>query len=45
MTTKKESAALKEEAAALDKKSAGLTENDRDKVLFQHAFAQTGESL
>lgn len=103
MTTKKESVALKEEAAALEKKSAGLTEdkleqvtggswedkfeqgydqlqhdldvatyfgefckklvngekaearqyynsiksnlNDRDKALFQDAFAQFGESL
>ena len=103
MTTKKESVALKEEAAALGKKSAGLTEdkleqvtggswedkfeqgydqlhhdldvatyfgefckklvngekvearqyynsiksnlNDRDKALFQDAFAQTGETL
>ena len=103
MKTKKESVALKEESAALDKKPAGLTEdkleqvtggswedkfeqgydqlqhdldvaayfgefckklmngekeaarkyynsiksnlNDRDKALFQDAFAQTGETL
>ena len=45
MTTTKESVALKEEAAALDKKPAGLTADDRDKALFQDAFAQTGETL
>lgn len=45
MKTQKESVALKEESAALDKKPAGLTEDDRDKALFQDAFAQTGETL